>query len=169
MQFRTMKKLYLVRHAKSSWDQGGIRDFERPLTNLGIKRSKKVIEYLKSHQVKIDLMISSPAVRTHETARLFANGLDYQIESIRLQMEVYEAYADHLLEIIRSTEDEVTSLMLVGHNPAMTHLANIFLTEKIENLPTTGVAAFSFPVKNWNSIITADPTQLFCISPKSLK
>ncbi|MEI6899735.1 MAG: histidine phosphatase family protein, partial [Bacteroidota bacterium] len=86
-----MKKLYLVRHAKSSWEQVGIRDFERPLTSLGIKRSKKVIDYLLAQEVKIDLMISSPAVRTHETARLFANGLDYPIESIRLQMDVYEA------------------------------------------------------------------------------
>lgn len=164
-----MKKLYLVRHAKSSWDQLGIKDFERQLMPAGIKRTKNIIEYLQLKNVAVDLIIASPAIRTFETAKILATGLDYPIGSIQLEMEIYNGVADDLLNIIRSTDDKIHSLMIVGHNPTMTYLSNMFLLAKIENLPTTGVVAFSFQTDEWEKIRDVKAIQEFYIYPKLLK
>ncbi len=163
-----MKRLYLVRHAKSSWEEPGGSDIERPLLEKGIKRTQKVICFLKDRGVKIDLMISSPAERAFQTALLIARGTGYQEDKIMVDRKIYDGYYDRILDLIYATSNEVDSLMIIGHNPTITNLANLFLHPGVELLPTTGTVCISFDTKKWESIPSVDPVSEFIIYPKLL-
>jgi phosphohistidine phosphatase len=164
-----MKTLYLVRHAKSSWSHPGLSDFNRPLSDTGIKRNRKIIRYLNEKSVSVDLIISSPAVRTLETAKLIAAGIDYPIENIYQDPALYEAGLHDFLNVIYDTPDEINSLMVVGHNFTITHVANFFLGPEIEMLPTSGLVGISFVSEHWRAIPSVQPEQLFVVFPKMLK
>jgi phosphohistidine phosphatase len=164
-----MKTLYLVRHAKSSWGHPGLSDFNRPLLDAGIKRNRKIIKYLNNKNASVDMMISSPAVRTLETARLIAEGIDYPIENIYQEPSLYEAGLNDFLNVIYDVADEINSLMIVGHNFTITHVANFFLGPVIEILPTSGLVAISFDTEQWREISSVKPEQLFVVFPKMLK
>jgi phosphohistidine phosphatase len=163
-----MKRLYLVRHAKSSWEGPGGSDMDRPLLEKGITRTMKVIRFLNDRKVKIDLMISSPAERAFKTAVLVAKGIGYPEDKIQIDRKIYDGYYDRILDLIYATSDEVNSLMIFGHNPTITHLANLFLHPGIELLPTTGTVCISFDTKKWESIPSVDPVSEFIINPKML-
>ena len=81
-----MKTLYIVRHAKSSWDQAGLADHQRPLLEKGKKRTKRIIDYLLENNIKADLIISSHAVRALETARIIGYALNYPVDEIRISI-----------------------------------------------------------------------------------
>ena len=164
-----MKTLYLVRHAKSSWGHPGLTDFNRPLLDTGIKRNRKIIRYLNEKNISVDLIISSPAVRTLETAKLIASGIDYPIENICQEPVLYEAGLNDYLNVIYDAPDEINSLMVVGHNFTITHVANFFLGPEIEMLPTSGLVAISFDTEHWKEIPSVKPEQLFVVFPKMLK
>jgi phosphohistidine phosphatase len=164
-----MKTLYLVRHAKSSWSHPGLTDFNRPLIDTGIRRNRKIIRYLNEKSVSVDLIITSPAVRTLETAKLIAAGINYPIENICKEPVLYEAGLHDFLDVIYDTPDEINSLMVVGHNFTITHVANFFLGPEIEMLPTSGLVGISFDTEHWGGLASAMPKRLFVVFPKMLK
>ena len=141
---------------------------ERPLLEKGIKRTMKVIRFLKEHAVKIDLMISSPATRAFQTAVLIAKGIGYPEDKIHVERKIYDGYYDRILDLIYATSNEVNSLMIFGHNPTITHLANLFLHPGVDLLPTTGTICISFDTGQWESIPTVDPVSEFIVFPKML-
>jgi phosphohistidine phosphatase len=163
-----MKKLYLVRHAKSSWEDPGVSDMERPLIEKGFKRTMKIIRFLNEHDVKIDLMISSPAERAYQTAVLVAKGIGYPKDKILMDRKIYDGYYDRILDLIYATSNEVNSLMIFGHNPTITHLANLFLHPGIDFLPTAGTICISFDTDKWESLPAVDPVSEFIVFPKML-
>lgn len=163
-----MKTIYIVRHAKSSWDKIDTPDEMRPLMEKGKKRTKKVISYLEEKQTKIDYIISSPAVRAHETAKILAHALKYPIENIKLDPNVYHANGDSLLNQFYDLPNRFDSVMIVGHNPSLTDLVNHFLTSPIDNLPTSGVVSFSFETDLWEKVPTAIRKTNFILFPKEL-
>ncbi|MDT8393321.1 MAG: histidine phosphatase family protein [Bacteroidales bacterium] len=163
-----MKTLYIVRHAKSSWNHPELSDEERPLLEKGKKRTKKIIDYLQQKEIKPDLIISSHAVRALETAKIIAHGLNYPSGNIQVSRQVYHASADNLYDQFFDLRDDVDNLMIVGHNPALTNFANHFLHEKIEWLPTSGVVSVSFNTRIWMNLPVAEPTTNFIIYPKML-
>ena len=164
-----MKTLYLVRHAKSSWDHPELSDFDRPLINTGIKKTKQIIKYLIEKSVSVDLIISSPAVRALETAKLIAGGLDYPLENIKQEPALYEAGIENYLDLIHKTSDKINSLMIFGHNLTITRVANIFLDKGIDILPTSGIVAITFKTEHWLEISKIQPEQKFVVFPKMLK
>lgn len=164
-----MKTLYLVRHAKSSWDHPGLSDAERPLMTKGIERSQRIIGFLNERKVSPDLYVSSPAVRAFETAKLFAVGMGCPIEKIVIEQRIYDGYYDRILDIIYATPNDKDSLMMFGHNPTITNLANLFLHPGIEDMPTSTVVAIGFKTPKWEEIPNAKSQQLFIVSPKMLK
>jgi phosphohistidine phosphatase len=141
---------------------------DRPLLEKGIKRTMKVIRFLNDRKVKIDLMISSPAERAFQTAVLVAKGIGYPEDKIQIDRKIYDGYYDRILDLIYTTSDDVNSLMIFGHNPTITHLANLFLHPGIELLPTTGTVCISFDTKKWESIPSVDPVSEFILYPKML-
>jgi phosphohistidine phosphatase len=166
---KPMKTLYLLRHAKSSWGHPGLSDFYRPVVDTGIKRNRKIIKYLNERSVSVNLMISSPAVRTLETAKLIAKGINYPIENILQEPGLYEAGVNDFLNVIYEVPDEINSLMIVGHNLTITYVATFFLGPVLEVLPTSGLVAISFDTEHWRDIPSVKPEQLFIVFPKMLK
>ncbi len=164
-----MKTLYLVRHAKASWEEPGVSDADRPLIPKGVKKTGLIVDYLLKRETTIDLMISSPAVRAIETARIMATGLFYPLNKIKTDRKIYDGYYDRILDIIYGTANDVNSLMIFGHNPTITNLANLFLHPGIESMPTSCVVCLSFNTDMWEDIPANEAIQEFVISPKMLK
>jgi phosphohistidine phosphatase len=164
-----MKILYLFRHAKSSWDDTRLADEERPLTLKGIRKTILVSEYLKANGIKPGMIISSHAVRAFETAVLVAAGLGYPKDRIRVERKVYDGYYDRILDVIYSIPNEFETLMVIGHNPTITQLANLFLNPGIEPMDTSSVVAIRFDTDRWEGIPMCDASKEFVVTPKLLK
>jgi len=164
-----MKTLYLLRHAKSSWEEPGVSDADRPLIPKGIKKTGLIVDFLQKRGTTIDLMISSPALRAHETAKIVAKGLNYPLNKIKTDRKIYDSYYDRILDIIYGTSNDLNSLMIIGHNPTITNLANLFLHPGIENMPTSCVVCLSFNTGKWEEIPSQEAIREFIISPKMLK
>lgn len=151
-----MKTLFLVRHAKSSWDDSALADKERPLNDRGKRDAPKVGERLAKAGVKPDLILSSPAKRALATARIIAGELDYKRRNIVVDDRLYAVEADVLLDVIHRLDDKAERVMLFGHNPELAELAHR-LSSKITRMPTCAVAEFTFDVKSWSRIGKVEP------------
>ncbi len=147
-----MKRLFLIRHAKSSWEDASLSDFERPLNKRGKNDAPFMGNILSQQGVHADLIISSPAKRAFSTAKRIAKHLQYSIDRIEKDKSIYLSNPDTLLEIIKKRSEEVNTLMLVGHNPELTELANQLCDKHIENVPTCGIVCINFDVSHWHSI-----------------
>ena len=161
-----MKTLYLVRHAKSSWNFPELSDFDRPLNKRGKKNAPDMGKRLKLKGILPDLLMASPANRALTTAHKIAEKIGYPVEDIRENDGIYHSDDDTLLEIIRSTDDEIGELMLFGHNPGFTDLANLLGDQWIDNVPTCGIVAIEFDVDSWQSVIPEGGRNLFFDYPK---
>jgi len=144
-----MKRIFVVRHAKSSWETGK-SDFERPLNPRGLRDAPKMAAYLKAKGAKPDLLITSSAVRAKTTAAFFAEALGIP-EDLQWEAEsLYHAAMLEVLDLVCSIPDEYDTIMLFGHNPGFTYFANEFWGENwIDNLPTCGVVEIEGDVKSW--------------------
>lgn len=147
-----MKDLILVRHAKSSWKDPTLRDHERPLNKRGKRDAPEMGERLLRSGYEPDLLISSSADRALKTAGTFAAKLGYPRESIRIEECLYHASVDELLHVIRGVDDSVGILMIFGHNPGMTDLANQFGPREIFNMPTCAVLHLRFRADTWSIV-----------------
>lgn len=163
-----MKTLYLVRHAKSSWKFPELDDIERPLNKRGNRDAPVMGRFLKDRNILPDILISSPATRAKKTAKIIADTLSYPKDQIKLDEEIYEAGATHLLKITNGINDKCKSAMLVGHNPGMTYFANMLANIRIENIPTCGIACIELKLDSWKDITENSGTLTFFEFPKNL-
>jgi phosphohistidine phosphatase len=164
-----MKTLYLVRHAKSSREDPGCADEQRPLLDKGVKKTGRIVKFLRDKNILPDLIISSHAVRALETAKIIASGLDYPGKKIAVNRKIYDGYYDRILDIIYETPNDINSLMIVGHNPTISNLANLFLHPGIEDMPTSAVVSITFDTNQWEKIPSVDSKMDFFVFPKILK
>lgn len=164
-----MKTLYITRHAKSSWEFPNLSDHERPLLEKGKKRTKKISNYLIRNNIKIDLIISSHAVRAYETAKIIAKAIQYPVDNIRTDQMIYYSGADNLAGLFFDISENINSAMIVGHNPTFTNFANQFLVEKIDWLQTSGIVCLSFDTNKWEEISAANCKTNFVIYPKMFR
>ena len=141
-------------------------DLDRPLLEKGLKRTRLMIDFLKKRRATVDLILSSPAVRAYETAKLFAWALELPEEALRQENGIYAANADRLSNQFFDLPVSVNSLMMVGHNPGITDFANRFLRFKIEMLPTSGMVGLEFDTDKWEEIMDCGTKKLFVVSPK---
>jgi phosphohistidine phosphatase len=160
-----MKTLYLLRHAKSSWDDTSLPDRDRPLEARGERDAAKMSKRWSQQHGKPDLIVSSPAIRALETAKVAAAGLDYKIKNIMVNDRLYAATVDGLITVIETLDDELERVMLVGHNPGFTELAHHF-DDGITRMPTCALVEFRFDVKSWSGIGQAKPALTIFDSPK---
>ncbi|MBX3629946.1 MAG: histidine phosphatase family protein [Nitrosomonas sp.] len=121
--------LYLLRHAKSDWKQEAVTDFERPLSERGQTDAPKMATWLAGQIDKPATMISSPALRTYQTAMIFAHALDIDVRNIQFDNRIYEASPDTLLEVVSALPEQVQSVLLVGHNPGLDYLLQMLCRE----------------------------------------
>lgn len=165
-----MKTLYIVRHAKSSWDNPSLQDYERPLNKRGVGEAPKMAEVLAAGCRKPDLIISSPARRALETAEHFAEAFCYPISKIKTSTDIYEATVNDLLEVLENISDTHKRVLLFGHNPGLNHLVNFLSPVSIDKLPTCGIVCLEFDVKRWKKIALENCEFKFFEYPKkSLK
>lgn len=164
-----MKTLLLVRHAKSSWNDADISDMDRPLKRSGVKDALAVSEKIKSLRVLPDLIITSPAVRAVTTALIFARTLKYHYNRITINDIAYDFSKDALLPLIRNVDDKYDSVMLVGHDPALTYLLNDLTGKVFDKTPTSSVVKISFRVKHWHKIMPGNGKFIFMESPQKEK
>jgi phosphohistidine phosphatase len=151
-----MKKLYLVRHAKSSWADMGMDDFDRPLNERGEKDAPHMAKLLKHHDIIPDRMISSPAKRALSTCLAFAQVLKFDEASIVTDKKLYHASADAILSALAKLKDhtgeEEDVVLLFGHNPGITEFANALLNVGIDNMPTCAVVGATLDIDSWADI-----------------
>jgi phosphohistidine phosphatase len=160
-----MKTLFLIRHAKSSWDDTALPDKDRPLNDRGKRDAPKMGKRLARRDVKPDLILSSPAMRALTTAEIIAKKLDYKRKDIVVDDRLYAGEADDLLNVIHKLGDKRERVILVGHNPELTDLAHR-LSSEITHMPTCAVAAFTFDAKSWSNIGKAKPVKVALDYPK---
>lgn len=147
-----MKRLFLIRHAKSSWDEEGLADFERPLNKRGKRDAPFMASLLKKEKIKPDLIISSPAVRALSTAEKFAEEFEYPPDKIILEKSIYLSGLKELESIVQSIPDKHSTVFIFGHNPALTNYANHLGSKIIDNIPTCGIVGLEFKGKNWREV-----------------
>lgn len=145
-----MKKLYLIRHAKSDWSNPALDDFDRPLNNRGKKNASLIGRLLHKKDIHPDLIISSPAYRARETTRKIAKKISYKNE-IMYNENIYESSLKTILEIVNFIEDEYDEVFIVGHNPGLNMLA-FYLIDFNDNLPTVGVLEIEFDCESWREV-----------------
>lgn len=160
-----MKTLFLIRHAKSSWDNAALPDKDRPLSDRGKRDAPKMGKRLAKRDVKPDLILSSPAMRALTTAEIIAKRLDYKLKEIVVDDRLYAGEADDLLKLIHELGDTLKRVMLFGHNPELTDLAHR-LSSEITHMPTCAVAEFTFDAKSWSNIGKAKPAKVALDYPK---
>ena len=147
-----MKLIYLVRHAKSSWNNPGQPDFDRPLNKRGLLDAPVMGQSIQQQGFLPDLIISSPANRALSTAKIMANSLSYPLENIAEQPKFYDANVDELLAEVQQLDDVLHNLLLIGHNPSMSWFADFLCDDPTINLPTCGVYAIECHVQHWSEI-----------------
>jgi phosphohistidine phosphatase len=155
------KHLFLLRHAKSSWDDPELADHDRPLAPRGQKASKAMGKYMRTEGIAPDLILCSSALRAQQTLELIALGDDDA--KVLIEPELYGASASDLLERLRQLPDETTSAMLIGHNPAIQDLAHID-----GKYPTGALAVFSFDGP-WSELAPGEAELVSFVTPKTLK
>jgi phosphohistidine phosphatase len=163
-----MKTIYVVRHAKSSWENHALRDLDRPLLEVGKKRTKKIIDFLIEKNVHPELIISSTALRCKETAKFIARGVAYPANEIQFEQSLYEAKDISLFNIFFDLSNKFNSVMIVGHNPSLTNFINQFTDEHIDYLPTSGVVCIDFDTEQWELIHSSTFHINFIVYPKLL-
>jgi len=160
-----MKTLCLFRHAKSTWGEFGTDDPDRPLHPIGEKNAPLMGDVLKDRKLKPDLIVTSTAKRARLTAELISEPLNYDTEKIIINEDIYEAGIEELLHIIQSLQKKINSVILIGHNPGLTLLANYLSDERVHNLPTCGLFCLEFDTDNWEEIVTVESRVLFVDEP----
>lgn len=163
-----MRYLFLIRHAKSSWNVAGLRDFDRPLNDRGLHDAPLMAGMLKAQNIRPNLIVSSPAKRAITTARFFAEGLGLVPEEIVENSGIYDAYASDILQIIRELPDSAQTVFLFGHNPTFTDVANRFTDQYIDNIPTCGVVCLESTSTHWADINSSNTRVVAQLFPKEV-
>jgi phosphohistidine phosphatase len=146
------KILHVVRHAKSSWDNDGIGDIDRPLKPKGIRTAYEIARKMKLNSLIPELIISSPANRALHTAVIFARVFDISMSKLQVSNTFYESSADQIIKTIKTTDDHISSLMIFGHNPDFSELVRVFLKHEVGDLPTSGAVTLKFNTDSWHEI-----------------
>lgn len=146
-----MKSLFLIRHAKSSWDTP-VQDINRSISQRGIKDAHLIASRLVKLIPKSFIVWSSKAKRAVETAYIFSEYFSIPFETIYFKDDLYTFDDVNLLKIIKKCKNEHDNLILFGHNEAITNFVNKFGDLYIENVPTSGVVVLQFETDNWEKI-----------------
>lgn len=162
-----MKTLTLLRHAKSSWESARVADRERPLNARGERDAMLMARRIHEAGVRPSLIISSPARRAWDTAKVVAQELGYPLEFLQRENDLYLASKQRLLEIISAQDEGFNNMMLAAHNPGLTDLANFLIPGLTDSLPTMAVVSVSISIDHWDLRADCEKELLVYDYPKS--
>jgi len=159
------KQLLLVRHGKSDWGNLDLKDFDRPLNKRGKENAPEMAKRLVNRGFKFDLMVSSPAKRAKSTAKFFAEA--FHVDEIHYEESIYDANTNTLLKVVNDFNDAADTVIMFGHNPGFTDLANELSDADIYNIPTAGMVLMKFPFDSWKMISSGTGDLVFFDYPKN--
>ena len=161
-----MKSILLIRHAKSSWDDITIADFDRPLNERGKKDAPVIAQRLLERKIKIDAFVSSPAKRAKKTAQIFAEKYNVSKENIIFISDLYEAGPENFYTAVAAFDERYNTVAIFSHNPGITSFANQMEVAKIDDMPTCAVFGVQSSVSNWKDFRQGEKTFWFFEYPK---
>ncbi len=147
-----MKRLFIVRHAKSSWENPSLKDYDRPLNQRGLRDAPFMGQFIAEKYESTDLIISSTANRAFTTATYFAEAFGIDKDDIQTEKSLYHAYEEEVYEVIANLDEEIKSAFIFGHNPTFTSIANNFSEDYIDNVPTCGIIVLESEAKTWTAV-----------------
>ncbi|HOI30395.1 MAG TPA: histidine phosphatase family protein [Melioribacteraceae bacterium] len=161
-----MKKLFLIRHAKSSWGESGLTDYERPLNKRGERDAPFMAQLLKKEKINPDAVYSSPALRAITTAEIFAGEIGFDLKKIIIDDSIYDSGIRELETIVQKISESYKKVFLFGHNPAITLYANHLGNKLVTNIPTCGIVGIEFYVESWKDVERGKGKTFFFEFPK---
>lgn len=166
-----MKTLYLIRHAKSSWNVPEIQDIDRPLNERGYADAYEMASRIKKKIQKKEIeqiIISSPATRALSTALIFARSLNYDASGILIHPLLYDTNTKHYSAVIEAIPNEFNHAILVGHNPVISEFANILGGSHLDDIPTCGIVGIEFEQNTWKDSVEFGGKMMFYDFPKNI-
>jgi phosphohistidine phosphatase len=148
----TERKLFIIRHGKSSWDYDDLDDIDRPLADRGLRNADTMAHRLLKKGDIPELIYSSPANRALNTALIMSRIWKLGPDQLQIQDVLYMAYVSEIHRVVGSAPDQVKRLAIFGHNPTFTMYANTFLADPLENLPTAGTVVVYLQSESWKGI-----------------
>ena len=136
-----MKKIFFLRHAKSSWSDFSLKDFDRPLSTRGIQDAELMGNYFKTKDIELDVIISSPSKRTKETLDHFFSNNFSKIEYVK---SLYHAHLEDILEVVTGSSEDTRTIMIVGHNPSMHEVTEFLSGDFLPKYPTCSLASLLY-------------------------
>jgi phosphohistidine phosphatase len=160
-----MKRLLILRHAKSSWADSSIDDWQRPLNDRGERDAPRAGEWLRARDLLPDLIISSDAIRARATAEAAAEAAGLS-KAIVLEPSLYHAAPEDVIEVLKAVNDEMRSVLIVGHNPGLEELVGK-LAGEAHGMPTAGLFVFDVPITRWRDLdLTSDASLIEMWQPR---
>ena len=147
-----MKKIYIIRHAKSSWEYENIKDIDRPLKERGIQDAYLIAKILKNKIPKPNAFLTSSANRALSTAIIFANVFNFAMSNLYIKKELYDFSDKYLIKTIKALDDAYNSVFIFSHDHGINDFVNCFGNEAILHVPTCGVIGIGFKIKHWKNI-----------------
>ncbi len=162
-----MKTLLLLRHAKSSWKNTSVKDFDRPLNQRGLKAAPAIGRLMRKRKLQPELVLSSPAERARQTTQLVLEAAGLKTE-VRYDERIYEASAARLFEIVSQIDEEAGMVMMVGHNPGFEELLEA-LSGEARSLSTAALACIELDIERWSKVRAGENQLAWLVRPKELK
>jgi phosphohistidine phosphatase len=162
-----MKTLFLVRHAKSDKDNSNLFDYDRPLSERGYKDARTFSIKIKKLITQPELIVSSPAIRAISTALIFADNFGMDPGKMILDKSLYESSEKDYLKVIYSLDQSYSTVMIFGHNPTMTSLANNLSVPFTDNMPTCGITGIEFDIDHWKDAAPGSGKMILYDFPKN--
>ena len=163
-----MKEIYVLRHAKSSWDNSNLSDFERPLADRGINDAKKMSKFLKDMDLKIDKVLCSNALRAKETFDLTADGFNFEIDKATYTDKLYFGDTTNIIKDLKELDESLKNILIVGHNPTLHYLVELLTNKPIIRFTTCNLAIISHDGE-WISLSSQQCRLRSLIKPKELR
>jgi len=160
------RQLTLLRHAKSSWDDAAIDDRDRPLNERGERDAPLMGRRLRARGARPALILASPALRARRTAQIIAREIDYPREFLQREDELYLASPDQIVAVVARQDSSFRDIIVCGHNPGLTDLANRLTGAGIDNIPTTGMAVIELDLDRWDDLAGAQGDLLLFDYPR---
>jgi phosphohistidine phosphatase len=164
-----MKKLFVIRHAKSSWSNLGQDDFDRPLNDRGERDAPVMAKRLWDAGFRLDALVSSPAVRAFSTAKYFAGRFDFKKKDITLIDKLYHAPAQTFYDVIAGDlKEDWETIAIFSHNPGITYFINSLGLVQLDNLPTCGIFGVEANINHWREFADSKKQFLLFDYPKNV-
>lgn len=164
--FRMERRLFIIRHGKSSWDNHGLDDADRPLADRGTRNAEEMANRLLEKGLVPDLILSSPANRALNTALIMLRTWDLEPGKLQIHDPLYMAYVKEIEQVVAEAPPEISQLAIFGHNPSFTLYANLFLDKALDNLPTAGVVIVTLESDGWKGIGRKNVKETYVDYPK---